>query len=132
MHGSRPPLKAERVTLTFTTTGDEKTVTNVPSTFSVSDRSYQWRRSEQMNYMIVPRKITNAEVQVDVFLNPQKKGKLGSKDVERVVRNLVSEKLDGEWKGLHLASIGRPIVAKPPQKIIVRGTIEEILGAVIS
>ena len=132
MNGSRPPVKAERVTLTFTTTGDEKAVTNVPSTFSTSDRAYQWRRGEQMHYMIVPRKITNAEVQVDVFLNPQKKGKLGSKDVERVVRNLVNEKQEAEWKGLRLANIGRPTVAKPPQKMIVRGTIEEILGAVVS
>ena len=132
MNGARPPLKADRVTLTFTTTGDEKSVTNVPSTFSVSDRAYQWRRAEQLHYMIVPRKVTNNEVQVDLFLNPQKKGKLASKDVERIVRSIVTGKLESEWKGLRLAAIGRPIIAKPPQKIIVRGTIVEILGTVLS
>jgi len=78
-----------------------------------------------MQYMIVPRK-------VDLFLNPAKKGRLASKDVERIVRTIVTGKLETEWKGLRLSAIGRPIVAKPPQKIIVRGTIEEILGTVLS
>jgi hypothetical protein len=125
---ARGPLKAGRVTITFSPVGDERIPPNVPSTFSVSDRSYQWRRLEQMNYMIVPRKISNSEVQVDIFLTPQKKGKLATKELERAAQLLVDEKISTEWKGLRLTGIGRPTIAKPPQKSIVRGTIEEILG----
>ncbi len=131
MVGPRGPAKAERVTITFMPVGDERNLPNVPTTFSSSIRSYQWRRLEQLQYMIVPRKITNTEFQVDLFLSPQKKGKLGSKDVERIVQTLMSEKSQTEWKGLRLTAISRPTVAKPPQKAIVRGTIEEILGSAI-
>ncbi len=129
MVGSRGPVKAERVTITFVPSGDERNLPRVPTTFSSSDRSYQWRRMEQLNYMLVPRKISNAEVQVDLFLNPVKKGKIPAKEIERVVQSLVNEKSQTEWKGLRLTGISRPTVAKPPQKTIVRGTIEEILGS---
>jgi len=129
MVGSRGPVKAERVTMTFTPVGDERSLPRVPTTFSSSDRSYQWRRMEHVSYMLVPRKISNSEVQVDLFLNPLKKGKIPTKEIERVVKSLVSEKSQTEWKGLRLTNVSRPTVAKPPQKTIIRGTIEEILGS---
>ena len=131
MVGSRGAQKAERVTITFTPDADERTVLNVPSTFSPANRAYQWRRLEQMNYMLVPRKITNTEVQIDLFLDPQRKGKLSAKLVEKVAQDLVNEKIHSEWKGLRLAGISHPTVAKPPQKTFVRGTIEEILGSTL-
>ena len=131
MVGSRGPAKAERVTITFMPTGDERNLPHVPTTFSSSIRSYQWRRLEQLQYMIVPRKISNIEFQVDLFLSPLKKGKLGAKDVERIVQALMTEYSQTEWKGLRLTGISRPTVAKPPQKTIVRGTIEEILGSTL-
>lgn len=129
MVGPRGAQKVERVTITFTRKTDEKSFPNVPSTFSAVDRSYQWRRSEGLNYMLVPRKISNAEVQVDLFLSPHKKGKMATKEVEKVVLGIVKEKIHTEWKGLQLMGISRPTFAKPPQKSIVRGTIEEILGS---
>ena len=129
MVGTRGPVKAERVTMTFLPTGDERNLPKVPSTFSSSDRSYQWRRMEQLSYMLVPRKISNSEVQVDLFLNPLKKGKISAKEIERVVHSLVEAMSQTEWKGLRLTGISRPTIAKPPQKAIVRGTIEEILGS---
>lgn len=129
MVGSRGAQKVERVTITFTPSTDERTFPHVPSTFSAADRSYQWRRSDQMNYMLVPRKISNTEVQIDVFLNPQKKGKVAAKEVEKVVKGIINEKIQTEWKGLRLMGISRPTFAKPPQKSIIRGTIEEILGS---
>ena len=79
--------------------------------------------------MLVPRKISNAEVQVDIFLSPQKKGKMAAKEVEKFVQGIVSEKMRTEWKGLRLMGMSRPTFAKPPQKSVVRGTIEEILGS---
>ena len=82
-----------------------------------------------MNYMLVPRKISNTEVQVDIFLNPQRKGKISAKEIEKVVQGIVKEKMHTEWKGLKLIGMSRPSFAKPPHKAIVRGTIEEILGS---
>ena len=131
MVGPRGPAKAERVTITFMPIGDERNLPNVPTTFSTSVRSYQWRRMEQLHYMIVPRKISNSEFQVDLFLSPLKKGKFAPKDIERIVQTLMSEKSQTEWKGLRLTAISRPTVAKPPQKTIIRGTIEEILGSTL-
>ncbi len=128
---SRGMHKVERVTVTFTPDVNQKVFPIVPSTFSPLHRSYQWHRSDQLQYMIVPKRITNAEVQVDVFLNPVKRGKMAAKVVEKAVEGIVQEKMGVEWKGLRLVGIGRPTVAKPPQKTIVRGTIEEILGSVL-
>jgi hypothetical protein len=129
MVGSRGARKVERVTITFTPNADERNFPTVPSTFSVVDRSYQWRRSVQMNYMLVPRKISNSEVQIDVFLTSQKKGKVAAKEVEKVVQGIINEKIHTEWKGLRLMGISRPTFARPPQKSVIRGTIEEILGS---
>jgi hypothetical protein len=128
---SRGTHKVERVTVTFTPDVTQKVFPIVPSTFSPLHRSYQWHRSDQLNYMIVPKKISNAEVQVDVFLNPVKKGKLAAKVIEKAVEGIVQEKMGVEWKGLRLVGIGHPTVAKAPHKTIVRGTIEEILGSVL-
>jgi hypothetical protein len=131
MVGSRGAQKVERVTITFTLNADERNFPTVPSTFSAADRSYQWRRLVQMNYMLVPRKISNTEVQIDMFLSPQKKGRVAAKEVEKAVQGLIDEKMHTEWKGLRLMGISRPTFAKPPQKAVIRGTIEEILGSTL-
>ena len=128
---SRGPHKVERVTITLVPTADERSFRNVPSTFSTANRSYEWRRSEQMNYMIVPKRISSTEIQVDLFVNPPKKGKLQHKAVQKVVQKFVKEKIQSEWRGLKLAGISRPTAATPPHKSLVRGTIEEMLGTTL-
>jgi hypothetical protein len=39
------------------------------------------------------------------------------------------ERFGSPWRGMKLESISRATVAVPPTSTIVRGTIEEILGA---
>jgi hypothetical protein len=119
----------DRVTVTLVPQTDEKHVLQIPTTFDSANRTYGWERSGGVEYMIVPTRITNTEVKVDIFLNPQKRGKLPVKDVGRVAENLVKGKIATQWKGLRLGGISKPMAAQPPQKIIRRGTIEEILGS---
>lgn len=126
---SRGAHKIERVTVTLVPTSDDRSFRHVPSTFSATNRTYGWRRAEQMDYMIVPVRISSNEIKVDLFVNTPKKGKLQSRNVQRVVQEFVKEKIESEWRGLKLAGISRPTVATPPQKSFVRGTIEEMLGS---
>jgi hypothetical protein len=125
----RSAHRYDRVTVTLVPQTDEKHVLQIPTTFDSTNRTYGWERSGGVEYMIVPTRITNTEVRVDIFLNPQKRGKLPVKDVGRVAENLVKGKIATEWKGLRLGGISKPMAAQPPQKTIRRGTIEEILGS---
>lgn len=125
---SRGAQKFERVTVTLVPTSDERGFHSVPSTFSAVRRTYGWRHSASIAYMIVPKKVSNSQVQVELFVNPLKKGKAHSKDLQKVVEDFVQGKIQTEWQGLRLGGISRPTAAVPPSKLIVRGTIEEILG----
>jgi hypothetical protein len=126
---SRGAHKVERVTITLVPTADERSFHNVPSTFSPTNRSYEWRHSADINYMLVPKKISSSEILVDLFVNPSKKGKAVLRDLPKLVLSFVQKKIESEWRGLKLGGISRPTAAVPPQKAFVRGTIEEMLGA---
>ena len=126
VHGTQ---KVERITISLIPTGDDRSFENVPTTFSTLHRSYEWRRSSQTKYMIVPRKVSSNEVLIDFFVEPHAKGANSAKLASHFVQNFVERKIGSEWKGLKLGSVGRPTSALPPQKAFVRGTIEEILGA---
>jgi hypothetical protein len=125
---SRIAQKVERVTVTLVPTSDERGYRNVPSTFSTTHRSYEWRRSENMSYMIVPKRISNKEIEVEMFVNPAKKGKLNAKVMQKLVQEFVAEKIESEWRGLRLGGISKASIAAPPEKMFIRGTIEEMLG----
>lgn len=128
MLSSRGGHKFGRVTVTFVPTSDDRTIRTVPSTFSATDSSYRWRRAHSMSYMIVPKRVTSARIEVDVFVDSVKKGRTQAKDVQKVVQDLVKSKIESEWKGLRFGGIGRAGSAVPPQKALVRGSIEDILG----
>ena len=81
-----------------------------------------------MSYMIVPKRVTSARIEVDVFVDSAKKGKTQAKEVQKVVQELVKSKIESEWKGLKFGGIGRAGSAVPPKKALVRGSIEDILG----
>jgi len=125
---SRSPHKAERIRITLVPTADEQSFSNVPSTFSPSSRTYGWRRLHQMEYLIVPKKITRSQIVVEMFIE-SKKGKPSSSELQKVVQDFVKSKIQSEWQGLKLAGISRATSAVPPDRRFVRGTIEEILGA---
>jgi hypothetical protein len=125
---TRGGQKFGRVTVTLVPTSDDRSFRSVPSTFSTTDRSYRWRRAQSMSYMIVPKRVTSARIEVDVFVDSAKKGKTQARDVQKVVQDLVKSKIDSEWKGLKFGGIGKPGTAVPPQKALVRGSIEDILG----
>jgi hypothetical protein len=129
MAGTRGAHKVERVTITLVPGGDERSVIQVPSTFDRLERTYGWRRTENLEYMIVPTRISNTEVKLDFFFSAQRKGKQQLRSALKVVEDFVREKIGSEWKGLSFGSIGRPTFATPPTKSFVRGTIEEMLGA---
>ena len=129
MVSSRGTHRIERVTVTLVPSADVRTLPSVPSTFSAAERLYQWRRSADMSYMIVPKKISSSEIQVDLFVNTAKKGKAQVKQVQKSIQEFVRGKIEKDWHGLRLGAISRPTLAVPPRKIIVRGTIEEILGS---
>lgn len=126
---SRGAHKVDRVTITLVPTADERSFHNVPSTFSPTNRLYEWRQSADISYMLVPKKISSSEILVDLFVNPGKKGKAALRDLPKLVHTFVQKKIESEWKGLKLGGISRPSAAVPPQKVFVRGTIEEMLGA---
>jgi len=128
MLSTRGGQKFGRVTVTLVPTSDDRSFRSVPSTFSATDRSYRWRRAQSMSYMIVPKRVTSARIEVDVFVDAVKKGKAQAKDVQRVVQELVKSKIESEWKGLKFGAIGKAGSAVPPQKALVRGSIEDILG----
>jgi hypothetical protein len=127
---ARGSHKFDRVTITFVPTADEASFHHVPSTFSPTNRTYGWRHSQQIDYMIVPRKISSNEIKVDMFVDPTKRLKSGV-DLQKAVQSLVKAKIQSEWQGLKLAGISRATVAAPPEQKFARGTIEEILGATL-
>ena len=128
MQSTRGGQKFGRVTVTLVPTSDDRSFRSVPSTFSATDHSYRWRRAQSVSYMIVPKRITSARIEVDVFVDSAKKGKAHARDVQKVVQDLVNSKIDSEWKGLRFGGIGKAGTAVPPHKAIVRGSIEDILG----
>jgi hypothetical protein len=131
MHSPHGTQKFDRVTVTLVPTGDEKIFRNVPSTFSASHQSYEWRKAESLTYMIVPKKISGARIEIDVFVDPERTAKPLSKNVQRTVQDFVKSQIESQWKGLKLGSVGRPSAAAPPEKAFVRGSIEDILGVAI-
>jgi hypothetical protein len=126
---TRGAQKFERVTITLVPTSEEGSFRHIPSTFSTTNRTYGWRHFQQVDYMIVPRKVASNEIRVDIFLGSTRKGKLAATTITRAVQNLVKSKLSSEWSGLKLSSISKPTTAAPPDQAFVRGTMEEILGA---
>lgn len=129
MVSSRGGQKFGRVTVTLVPASDDRGFRSVPSTFNATDRSYRWRRAQSMSYMIVPKRVTSARIELDVFIDTAKKGKTLPKDVQKVVQDFVKSRIGSEWKGLKFGGIGRAGSAVPPQKALVRGSIEDILGA---
>ena len=125
---AREPHRTERVTITLVPRTDERSLLNIPSTFNQIERTYSWRTTGTLNYMLVPTKISSGEIKVDLFLDPLKKGKIQARNLQRTVQEFVNDKIQSEWRGLRLESISRPTMAAPPSNAIVRGTIEEILG----
>lgn len=127
---SRGLQKFERVTITLVPTADEASFRNVPSTFDVHERAYAWRQFHKVGYMIVPTKITSREIKVDIFIEPAK-GPRSASGTQKLVEGFVKAKIETEWRGLKLGSIGKPTVAPPPEEKLKRGTIEEMLGAIL-
>jgi hypothetical protein len=128
MVNGRAPHKVERVRITFIPTTDEASYRNIPSTFSPSSRTYNWKKTTQMEYLIVPKKISSDEIVVEMFVET-KKGRGGPAQLQKVIQNLVNSKIHSEWHGLKLGGISRATNAVPPAHRVVRGTIEEILGS---
>lgn len=125
----RGAQKYERVTITFVPTADEQSFRHVPTTFSPTDRTYAWRHAEQLDYMIVPKRISSKEIEIEMFVDPQMKGRPTAARVQKMIQNLVQTKIQTDWMGLKLAGISRERAAAPPEQMFRRGTIEEILGA---
>ena len=126
MSMTRPSPRIERITLTLVPTAEEHSYEHVPTTFSAANRSYEWKRASHFRYMIVPKRVASSEVQVDFFFEVAEKG--SEKDTLKSVHQFVQHKVNAEWKGLKLEALGKPTVSLPPQKTMVRGTIEEMLG----
>jgi rRNA maturation protein Nop10 len=118
--------KVDRYTLTLVPTSDERGLRNVPSTFSPADRTYGWKHFDQIEYMLVPRRIANDEVKVDIFVELPKRTKV---DLQKTIQAFVAAKIRSDWHGLRLGSIARASEAEPPSETFKRATIEEILGA---
>ncbi len=125
---SRGTHKVECVRVTFVPTDDDQGFRNIPTTFSASSRTYGWKRIHEMEYLIVPKKISSSQIVVEMFVDA-KKGKVTAAQAQKAVERFVNEKVGSEWQGLKLARIGRVSSAVPPERRFVRGTIEEILGA---
>ncbi|HUI64120.1 MAG TPA: hypothetical protein VL126_04710 [Bacteroidota bacterium] len=124
-HGAH---KFDRVTVTLLSTEDDRSFRSVPSTFSLTNQTYQWKKGESVNYMIVPRRVTGAKIEIDVFLEAAKGGKLQKASLQKVVQDLLKGKIASEWKGLKLGAVGRAGSAVPPRRSLLRGSIEDILG----
>jgi hypothetical protein len=128
MVATRSLQKVERVTLTLHPEPQERLPMRVPTTFDANARTYGWKHSSRMNYMIVPRKISSSEIKVDLFITAPRGGRMASRDVQKLVQSFVQAKIASEWRGLVLGEISRPTAGVPPTKSIVRGTIEDMLG----
>ena len=125
---SRGTHKVECVRITFVPTDDEQGFRNIPSTFSPASRTYGWKRMHELDYLIVPKKISSNQIVVEMFIDA-KKGKVTAAQAHKAVEKFVHERVGSEWQGLKLARISRATSAVPPERRFVRGTIEEILGA---
>lgn len=126
---SHETQKYERVTITLLPTSDESSFRHVPTTFSPAERTYTWRRFEKIDYLIVPKKISNKEIKIEMYIDPQQKGKPSASQIQKMVQGFVNAKIQTEWMGLRLSAISRSSAAAPPEQMFRRGTIEEILGA---
>lgn len=126
---SRGVHKFDRVTITLVPTADERSFRHVPTTFSTTERTYAWRHFEKLDYMIVPKRISNKEIKIEMFVAPQMKGKPTAAQIQKMIQGFVNTKIQTEWMGLKLARISRESAAAPPEQMFRRGTIEEILGA---
>jgi hypothetical protein len=128
---SRGAQKFERMTITLVPTGDERSYRNVPTTFNSVNRTYAWRQMQELNYMLVPRKISSGEIKVDIYLNSSKRKKKPGTSNLKTVQDFVVEKVQSEWQGLKFGGITKASAATPPDQTVTRGTIEEILGATL-
>lgn len=128
---SRGAQKVERMTITLVPTGDERSYRNVPTTFNSVNRTYAWRQVQELNYMLVPRKISSGEIKVDIYLNSSKRKKKPGASTMKVVQDFIAEKMQSEWRGLKFGGITKVSAAAPPAQTVTRGTIEEILGATL-
>jgi hypothetical protein len=126
---SRGTHKFNRVTVTLVPTADERSFRHVPTTFSPVERTYAWRHFEKLEYMIVPKKVSSKEIKIDLYVDPQIKAKGNASQLQKMIQNFVSAKIQTDWAGLKLAGISRASAATPPEQLFRRGTIEEILGA---
>jgi hypothetical protein len=90
---------------------------------------YAWRQFEKLEYMIIPKRISNKEVKIDMFVDLQVKGKGSAGQAQKMIQSFVTSKIRTDWIGLRLAGISRATPASPPDRTYRRGTIEEILGA---
>ena len=125
---SRGQHKYDRVTITFVPTADEQTFRHVPTTFSPTERTYAWRHFENLDYMIVPQKISSKEVKIEMFVDLQSKSRPSAAQMQKMIQGFVHAKIQTDWLGLKLAGISRASAAAPPDQMFRRGTIEEILG----
>ena len=126
---SHEAQKYERVTITLLPTADERSYRHVPTTFSPTERTYIWRHFEKIDYLIVPKKISNREIKIEMYVDPQQKVKPSASQIQKMVQGFVDAKIQTEWMGLKLGGISRSSAAAPPEQMFRRGTIEEILGA---
>jgi hypothetical protein len=125
---SRPVAKYERVTVTLVPETTDRSLLQIPTTYNPLVRNYTWKSHEKMQYMVVPTRISNREIKIDVFVEARGKGKGQGKDVQLMVEHFVKSKIAHEWRGLRFGSVGKPMEAEPPSRAVVRGSIEEILG----
>jgi len=128
MASSHEAHKVERVTITLVPEGNERSFFQVPSTFNRTERTYTWQHHESLTYMLVPTKISSKEIKVDLIAEHHGRGKASAQSMQQLVQAFVKAKIHSEWRGLRLESISRPTTAAPPERSVVRGTIEEILG----
>ena len=125
---TRGTQKVERYSITLVPERSETVPFHVPTTFDRVERVYEWKHSGRLDYLIVPTKISNNEVKIDLFVNPARGARLHAKGLSKAIEEFLETKIGSEWKGLRLASIGRPSHVIPPSKSFVRGTIEDMLG----
>ena len=125
------PQKVERVTITLVPDRGAEKPFAIPSTFNKLERTYGWKRSARLEYMIVPTRISSDSVKVDLFFSPSPGARLQARHMLKAVEEFVEQKIGSEWEGLRLAGIGKPTLAAPPTKMFVRGTIEDMLGVPI-
>ncbi len=123
------PQKVERVTITLVPDRSAEEPFAIPSTFNKIERTYGWKRTARLEYMIVPTRISSESVKVDLFFSPSRGIRLHARHMLKAVQEFVEQKIGSEWQGLRLAAIGKPSLAAPPTKMFVRGTIEDMLGA---